>query len=171
MAGMTPLGAVVRGALAGAVGTAAMDAFWYARHRMTGGAQDPLTFEFGGPSDWDSVSAPAQVGRRIVEGLTLRPLDARWARLTNTVMHWGYGIAWSTVLGVVGGSVPRMRPAEGPLFGLAVWGSGYVILPALGLYKPVWEYGFRELAPEIGAHLVYGTTTAGAFAVLRRVGR
>jgi hypothetical protein len=168
MAPMTPLGAVIRGAVAGAAGTAAMDAFWYARHRMSGGTQDPLTFEFGGPSDWESVSAPAQVGRRLVEGFTQRPLDARWARLTNNVMHWGYGIGWGSVLGVVGGSLPRLRPVCGPLFALTVWGSSYVVLPLAGLYKPVWKYGIAELAPDLGAHMLYGNTTVAAFALLRR---
>jgi hypothetical protein len=170
MPAMTPLGAVLRGAVAGAAGTAAMDAFWYARHRLSGGTQDPLTWEFGGPSDWESVSAPAQLGRRLVEGLTQRPLDARWARLTNNVMHWGYGIGWGTALGVVGGSLRRLRPVHGPLFGVAVWGSGYVVLPVAGLYKPIWQYGIRELAPDLAAHLLYGTTAVGSFAVLRRIG-
>jgi hypothetical protein len=168
-AAMTPLGAVIRGAVAGAAGTVAMDAFWYARHRLTGGTQDPLTWEFGGPSDWDSVSAPAQVGRRLVEGLTQRPLDARWARLTNNVMHWAYGVGWGTVLGVAGGSLPRLRLAHGPLFGVTVWGTGYVILPVAGLYKPIWQYRIGELAPDLGAHLIYGTTSVGTFGMLRRI--
>jgi hypothetical protein len=170
MPAMTPLGAVLRGAVAGAVGTAAMDAFWYARHRLSGGTEDPLTWEFGGPSDWESVSAPALLGRRLFEAVTQRPLEARWARLTNTVMHWGYGIGWGTALGVVGGSLRRLRPVHGPLVGVTVWGSGYVILPVAGLYKPIWQYGVRELAPDLAAHLVYGTTAVGSFAVLRRIG-
>lgn len=164
---MTPLGAVLRGAVAGAIGTAAMDAFWYARFRKGGGAQAVLEWEFGGPSDWDHVSAPAQVGRRLVEGFTQRPLDARWARLTNNVMHWGYGIGWGAVAGLVGGSQRRLRPAEGPLLGLTVWGSSYVVLPLAGLYKPIWKYRIGELAPDLGAHLVYGTATVATFAVLR----
>jgi hypothetical protein len=169
MPGVTPLGAVLRGAVAGAVGTAAMDAFWYARHRIGGGTQDPLSWEFGGPSDWESVSAPAQLGRRLFEGFTQRPLGARWARLTNNVMHWGYGISWGAMFGVVGGSLRRLRPAEGPLLGATVWGSGYVVLPVAGLYKPIWKYSIGELAPDLGAHLIYGTTTVGAFAVLARI--
>lgn len=164
---MTPLGAVLRGAVAGAAGTAAMDAFLYARHRLGGGTQEPLQWEFGGPSTWESVAAPAQVGRRLVEGFTQRPLDARWARLTNNLMHWGYGAGWGTVLGVVGGSVPRLRPGHGPLLGATVWASGYATLPVAGLYKPIWQYRVRELAPDLAAHLVYGTTSVGCFAVLR----
>jgi hypothetical protein len=166
MARMTPLGAVIRGAVAGLVGTAAMDAFWYARFRLGGGTQPPLGWEFGGPSDWESVSAPAQVGRRLVEGFTQRPLDARWARLTNSVMHWGYGTAWGAMLGLVGGSVPRVRLRWGPLFGLGVWSSGYVVLPLAGLYRPVWRYRVAELAPDLAAHLIYGSATVTCFRLL-----
>jgi len=163
MRAMTPLGAVVRGAVAGAVGTVAMDAFWYVRYRTGGGEDQPLTWEFGGPSRWDSVSAPAQVGRRLYEGFTRRPLDERWARLTNNVMHWGYGVAWGSALGVLAGSLPRRRLLEGPVFGASVWASSYVVLPLAGLYKPIWRYSVGELAPDLAAHLIYGTVTDSAF--------
>jgi hypothetical protein len=168
MACMTPLGALLRGAVAGAIGTVAMDSFWYARHRLGGGTQDPLSWEFGGPSDWEHVSAPAQVGRRLFEGFTQRPLDARWARLTNNVMHWGYGVAWGGIAGIVCGSLPRVRLARGPLLGSVVWGSSYVVLPLAGLYRPIWKYRIGELAPDLAAHLMYGTTTVACFALLAR---
>jgi hypothetical protein len=163
---MTPLGAVVRGAVAGAVGTVAMDVFWYARYRSGGGEQRPLTWEFGGPSRWDSVSAPAQVGRRFYEAFRQRPLDERWARLTNNVMHWGYGVGWGSALAVLAGSLPRRRLLEGPAFGASVWASSYVTLPLAGLYKPIWRYSLGELAPDLGAHLVYGTVTDLALRIM-----
>ncbi|MFN2451662.1 MAG: hypothetical protein ABR541_04845 [Candidatus Dormibacteria bacterium] len=163
---MTPLGALLRGAVAGALGTVAMDAFLYARYRSGGGDQEPIGWEFGGPSDWDSVSAPAQVGRRLVEGFTRRPLAARHARLTNNIMHWGYGVAWGGLLGLAGGSLRHTRLVDGPLFGGIVWASSYVTLPLAGLYKPVWKYTFAELAPDIAAHLVYGTAAERSFRLL-----
>ena len=42
----TPLGAIARGALAGAVGTLAMDAVWYVRHKRDGGKEAFLEWEF-----------------------------------------------------------------------------------------------------------------------------
>ena len=51
-------------------------------------------------------------------------------------------------------------------FGAGVWGSGYVVLPAAGLYQPIWEYDRRTLANDLSAHLVYGLTTAAVFRVL-----
>jgi hypothetical protein len=163
---MTPLGALVRGAVAGAVGTLAMDAFLYARYRQGGGDQQPLAWEFTGPSTWEDVSAPAHVGRRLYEGFLQRPLDAHFARLTNNVMHWGYGIAWGTALGVVAGSVPKRRILFGPAFGASVWASSYVTLPLAGLYKPIWRYSPAELAPDLAAHLIFGTATEGLLRIL-----
>jgi hypothetical protein len=166
MRSLTPVQAVVRGALAGAAGIVAMDCVGYARYRGTGGDLQPLQWEFGGPSRWDAVAAPAQVGRRLYEGYLQRPLDERWARLTNNVMHWGYGIAWGTMFGVVAASVTRRGLVFGPMFGTAVWASSYVSLPIAGLYKPIWKYSVSELAPDLIGHLAYGTATTLAFRIL-----
>lgn len=166
MRNLTPVQALVRGAVAGAAGIVAMDCVGYARYRGTGGDQPPLEWEFGGPSTWDSVAAPAQVGRRLYEGYLQRPLDERWARLTNNVMHWGYGIAWGTMFGVVAGSMARQRLVFGPIFGATVWASSYVSLPLAGLYKPIWQYSFSELAPDLVGHLAYGTATTFAFRIV-----
>ena len=163
---MTSLDAIIRGAIAGAAGTAAMDLALYARHRASGSSDQFLAWEFGGPSDWKSVSAPAQVGRRLYEGFLQRPLADHWARLTNNLMHWGYGIGWGCTFGVVSGSLRRLRLAAGPTFGVCVWASSYVILPLMGLYKPIWKYSFTELAPDLAAHLVYGTVTERTFSTL-----
>jgi hypothetical protein len=168
MARMSPLGALLCGAAAGAVGTVAMDGFWYARYRAQGGDDPPLAWEFGGPSDWDHVSAPAQVGRRLYEGVLHRPLEARWARLANNVMHWSYGIAWGTAFGLAGASLQRTRAWHGALFGTGVWASDYVSLPLIGIYKPVWEYSVKDLAPDVVAHVVYGVATERVFRVMTR---
>ncbi|GHO46031.1 DUF1440 domain-containing protein [Ktedonospora formicarum] len=165
---MTSLGAIIRGAIAGAIGTSAMDLAMYLRYRANGGKDQFLNWEFGGPSDWEHVSAPAQVGRRLYEGLLQRPLTNRWARLTNNIMHWGYGISGGCAFGIIGGSSARLRLTAGPLFGACVWASSYVTLPLLGLYKPIWQYKFAELVPDLGAHLVYGTVSALTFSSLSR---
>ena len=56
--------------------------------------------------------------------------------------------------------------SHGLLWGTVVWASSYAVLPALGLYKPIWEYDATTLAKDLGVHLVYGVTTAAAFRVL-----
>jgi hypothetical protein len=163
---LTSLEALWRGALAGVAGTVAMDAYGYVRFRAQGGDAQPLLWEFGGASKWDAVSAPAQVGRRLYEGYLQRPLDERWARLTNNVMHWGYGIAWGAAFGIVAGSAPHQRFRFGPALGVTVWASSYVLLPIAGLYKPIWQYSIDELAPDLIAHLASGTAAASAYRML-----
>ena len=161
----TPLGAVVRGLVAGAVGTLALDVVQYLRYRRGGGADSFPSWEFSaGVRTWDGAPAPAQVGRRLVEGLFQCKVPDSAAALVNNVTHWGFGIASGAVYGVLAGSLPKPGVALGPPFGAAVWAGGYVVLPAAGLYKPIWEYDRKVLADDLSAHLVYGITTAVAFA-------
>jgi hypothetical protein len=49
-----------------------------------------------------------------------------------------------------------------------VWVSGYAVLPAAMLYRPIWEYDRATLAKDLSAHLVYGLTTATVFSLLCR---
>jgi len=161
-----PLGALIRGAVAGALGTAVMDMALFAKHRAQGGRDGLIEFEFRGTSDWDSVPAPALMGKRIYEGVLQRPLGARWARVTNNVMHWGYGISWGAALSAAIIARPTPAMIAGPVFGGTVWGSSYVILPLARLYMPIWKYRLAELAPDLAAHLAYGIATAASLRLL-----
>ena len=56
-------------------------------------------------------------------------------------------------------------------FGAAVWATGYVVLPRLGVYEEIWNYDLETLAKDLSAHLAFGTATAAAFRLLRPGGR
>jgi hypothetical protein len=167
---MTPLGAVVRGLASGAVGTLAMDLARFARYRTQGGEQRFVEWEFSsGLSSWDKAPAPAQMGKRLVEGVFLREVSPERAALVNNVMHWAYGTLWGAQYGIVAGSLPAPPGVgSGIALGTAVWASDYVIMPLAKLYKPIWEYDAKVLAKDLGAHWVYGLGTAGAFRMLSR---
>jgi Protein of unknown function (DUF1440) len=166
---VTPVGAVMRGLVAGAVGTAAMDTLLFARYRRRGGSSDALEWESSaGVTTWEQAPAPAQLGRRLVEGVFGVTLPPTRARLVNNVMHWGFGIVNGAQYGIVAESLPSPRIRYGLPFGAAVWASGYVILPAAKLYKPIWEYDCKTLADDLSAHLVYGLATATALCSLSR---
>ncbi|MDQ6615955.1 MAG: hypothetical protein M3083_14770 [Actinomycetota bacterium] len=163
---LSPLGAVVRGALAGAVGTVALDAVNYAQYRAGGGTDDPLTWEFSaGLDSWEKAPAPAHVGKRLYEAMWQRELPPSSARTVNNVTHWVYGIFWGAQFGVVAAS-GRRRRLRGPVLGTLVWLSGYVVLPLAKLYQPIWKYDAKTLAKDWAGHLAYGTVTSGAFTVL-----
>lgn len=150
---------ITRGLLAAAIGTLAMDLVWYARYKRGGGESGFLDWEFSvGLNDWENASAPAKVGKLLFEFTFKRELPARYAMLTNNVMHWAYGVQWGGVLGAAIGSRCAARFRQGPLLGALVWLSSYVSLPIAGFYKPIWEYDLKTLWDDLSAHLVYGTT-------------
>ena len=164
---VTPAGAVARGLVAGAVGTAAMDAFLFARYRLGGGDSSAVDWETSaGVTGWEQAPAPAHVGKRLVEGLFGIELAPTRARLVNNVMHWAYGVLNGAQYGIVAESLPTPLIRYGLPFGATVWASGYVILPAAKLYKPIWDYDAKTLADDLSAHLVYGLATAAALRAL-----
>jgi hypothetical protein len=164
---MTPLGAVVRGLVAGAAGTVAMDALLYARYRRGQGDESFEPWESSaGLDSWEQAPAPAQVGKRLVEGLFERQLSPQRARLVNNVTHWAYGILGGVQYGIVAGSMPSPRIRYGLPFGAGVWAAGYVVLPAAKLYQPIWKYDRVTLTKDLSAHLVYGLGTATTLRLL-----
>jgi hypothetical protein len=166
---VTPIGAVVRGLVAGAAGTLAMDLFLYARYKREDGKSRFRDWELSTElTSWDQAPAPAHVGKRLFEGLFQRELPEERAPLVNNVTHWGYGILAGSQYGLVAGSLRKPRTWYGLPFGGAVWGTSYVVLPAAKLYRPIWEYDRRTLAKDLSAHLVYGLATAAVFRALMR---
>ena len=164
---VTPVGAIARGLLAGAVGTAAMDALLFSRYRRGGGESSLGDWELSaGVETWEQAPAPAQVGRRLFEGLFDRKLPPSRAKLVNNLTHWGFGILSGAGYGVIAFSLREPRVAYGLPFGASVWAGGYVVLPAAKLYEPIWHYDAKTLAKDLSAHLVYGLATAATVQAL-----
>ena len=143
-----------------------MDSVWYLRYWRGGGESAPLRWEFGGVDNWDEVSAPGRLGKRLAEAFLQRPLPDDAAGPTNNIVHWAYGVAWGAVYGVIAGSLRRSYIGLGPVLGSAVFMADYVILPQAGLYKPIWSYDLKTLFKDWSAHLAYGIGTAAAFALM-----
>jgi uncharacterized membrane protein YagU involved in acid resistance len=83
-------------------------------------------------------------------------------------MHWGYGMAWGGLFGLVAGSLRAPRIRHGLVLGASVWTASYVLLPLAKLYRPIWEYDAKVLAKDLGDHLVFGVSAAGAERLLAR---
>jgi hypothetical protein len=141
-----------------------MDLLWFYRYKRDHGKGGLFTWEFSsGLCTWEQAPAPAQIGRRLVEGVFEHELPAARAGLVNNLTHWGYGMLGGVQYGIVAGSAADPRILYGIPFGATVWAMSYVLLPLAKLYKPIWEYDCKTLAKDLSAHLVYGLATATAF--------
>jgi hypothetical protein len=164
-----PIGAVVKGAVAGLAGTVAMDLLWYRRYRREGGEDGFLDWEFSaGTTSYDEAGAPAQVGKRIVEGYLQRELPPSSARPMNNAVHLLTGVGWGATHGIALTSLGALPLGAGLLTGATAWGASYAMLAPAGLYKPMWEYAPRVLWKDLSAHLAFGLGTGLAFRALKR---
>ncbi len=170
MAGLTPLGAVARGLVAGAAGTAVMTAVQelsmklQASDEQEGSEQQA---EQQQPSDpWEQASAPAKVARKVARGVFDQDISPDKIGPLTHAMHWGYGTSWGAVFGLLEGT-SRGRPLRrGVLFGAGVWVMSYVQLVPMGLYEPPWKYSPKDVAMELGYHLAYGAGLGTAWGAL-----
>lgn len=164
---VSPLGAISRGLLAGAVGTLAMDLAWFRRYRKGGGTDSFLDWEFSaGTKSYEDAGAPAQVGKRVVEGLFHSELPPETAAHMNNAVHWATGLGWGALYSIVAGSTRSAHPAAGAALGPGAWATSYALLGLAKLYKPMWEYDAKTLGRDLSAHLVFGFGTASAFRAL-----
>ena len=138
-----------RGLVAGAIGTAAMTVSSTIEQKARGR---------------EASTAPADAATKVlgIEGFCD---DAAKSRFSN-IVHWSYGTAWG---------VPRAllrRAGLGPAaassaHGAALWGSEQVMLPALGVAPPLWEWGAVEVGIDALHHAVYTVAAGAAYELLR----
>jgi hypothetical protein len=153
------------GALAGVVGTVAMDLVWYRRARQDGSEQAFLEWEVVRDlQSWDDAPAPGRMGRKIVAAVTHEDPPPSRAAVISNVMHWAYGTTWGALFAL---AFPRRPLWAGPALGAFVWSSDYVTLPLAGVYEPIWKYDVPTLWKDLSAHLVFGAATDVAARVLR----
>jgi len=166
----TPLGMIARGLVAGAAGTGAMTAAQElaARLQSSGGGEDGSGDDRPPRDPWEQASTPAKVARRISEGVFEHPVPPERIPLLTHAMHWAYGTGWGGAYGAVAPSLGGGPARRGLLFGAAVWAMAYVELVPMGLYRPPWKYAPKDVATELGFHLVYGLGVAGTNRMLSR---
>ncbi len=139
--------AVGKGLLAGAAGTAAMTASSMIEMKI---------------QDRAGSSVPADAAAKV---LGVRPVDEdAEARFAN-IVHWGYGVGWGSVRGILG-AAGLSGPAATAAHFATVWGSEQVMLPALGVAPPITEWGAKEIAVDTLHHAVYAIATGIAYSAL-----
>ncbi|HEX2576149.1 MAG TPA: hypothetical protein VHK88_07350 [Aquihabitans sp.] len=151
------------------VGTIAMDVLLYARYRR-GGGEDPFwSWESAaGVVDWETASAPGQLGQKATRLVTRRQPSDDLARPMTNAVHWATGAAWAAQYAVLASRPTKHPLIRGLALGPAVWLAGYAVLPLAGVYQAIWTYDARTLADDLSAHVLYGVATSATVAALNR---
>lgn len=156
-----------RGLLAGAAGTLAMDLVWFRRYRRGGGDEDFADWELAtSTTGFEGAAPPALVGKRLYELVVRRTIPDRLAAVTTNVVHWSTGLQWAVAYSLAARRRGVATPVHGLVLGPVAWAASYALLPALGVYRPIWEYEPVVLWRDLSAHLVFGSTCAAALWLL-----
>ncbi|HZX93999.1 MAG TPA: hypothetical protein VFE90_05750 [Myxococcales bacterium] len=164
----SPLGALARGLIAGAIGTGVETLFYKATARW---APAPARLP-PGPArrapEGQAESVLETAARRTVEGLMQRgPLGPEQKSRAALIIHYLFGSAWGGIYGLCRESF-RTSPL---LFGGSVWLVGdWLLLPALRLGAWPQHSSVKEHLYASQAHVAYGFSTAAAYALLRDLG-
>ena len=93
------------------------------------------------------------------------PVAGETAKDITTAAHFAYGAAMGALIGALN---PDPGKKTGAAAGVAVWLASYMgWIPAVGTLKPATEHPARRNLLMIGAHVVWGATTASAMRELR----
>ncbi len=135
---------VIRGALSGMVGTAAMTAAQAAEMRVTGRRPSMV---------------PGHVASKL---LRLEPRDEDALSRISIRMHWAHGITQGVVRALVGQTGLRGPAAWGAHFAL-MWPGDVVLYKALGIAPWPWDWTAAEMAPDVLHKGLYVVATSAAY--------
>ncbi len=103
-----------------------------------------------------NVKAAAEISKAVFD----HRLKKSEKEPAGEAMHYAMGAASGLIYGIASEIAPMTTVGLGLPFGAAVWlVADDIVVPALGLSKPVTEFPLSTHAYALSSHLVYGLTT------------
>lgn len=165
---VTPLGALARGAIAGAAGSLAQNVFFRATSRVT--PESPPDAFYPPEREQREETKTQTVARRAVDHLIQRgPLEKPSKAKLGQAIHFGFGAGWGALYGLTRETFPATSTLAGvTAFSLTVWDvSENVLLPSFKLAGWATDYPLPVHGYAIAAHLVYGAAVWATYEALR----
>ncbi|HVM24479.1 MAG TPA: hypothetical protein VM253_03670 [Candidatus Limnocylindrales bacterium] len=157
----SPLAVIVKGALAGAAGTAVMSAFMERAPDLMdraglGGEEPPAP-----PKDPEGPASPTEeLAERVADGT----LDTEERAAAGQAIHWGYGAAWGAYFAVIQSTFRPSVITHGAMLGGLMTVVATKLVPRLGLAPE--PRNREELITSGASHVVYGIATGIVYQVL-----
>jgi len=139
---------LVRGMVAGAVGTAAMTLSQRLEMSLSGRAGSEV---------------PGQVGAHLLPGND--PSSASDVARLNTPVHWAHGITMGALRAALDAAGMRGPAASAAHFAL-VWGGDAALYRTLGVADAPWNWSTDELATDLLHKGIYAVVTGAVYDAL-----
>ncbi|MDQ6663963.1 MAG: DUF1440 domain-containing protein [Acidobacteriota bacterium] len=124
------------------------------------GPAHSLASKLAGGGESQGEDSTVKTASAISEGVAQHKLTPEQKKVAGPAVHFGFGGAVGAAYGVAAELLPEVTTGYGIPFGTAVWlGAHVVMVPALGLSKPVTESTIPNEATELVAHFIYGGVT------------
>ena len=155
---------VIRGAVcglvAGAAGSAAMDGYWWAVKNAPGSRpeQKPKAGDKDQKKDEPSTQIVAD---KASEAITGHEVPKKKKAAAGIGVHYATGSTWGVPFGMIAARLPGWGLLAGLLYGVFIWLTfDEIALRSLDIAPDAKETPTSEHLQALGAHLVYGSTTA-----------
>lgn len=144
------------GAAAGTVGTVPMTLFMFAAHRLLPG--------------WQKYALPPEkITQETAERADIHMNKPQLLGASLTA-HLGYGASMGSLYNTFARRVALPAVIKGGLFGIVVWGASYLgWLPAANFSVAAPEEPVKRNVLMIGAHIIWGITTAVSVEQIERI--
>jgi len=166
----TPIVAVVKGALAGVAGTAAITLAMQvtpAVFERVGLALPKPERPMRRKAYQPGPNTPTQeLAEKVSEGILEMPLPEEPKVEAGEAIHWAYGAGWGVFFGVLAGSMRLPRHISGLVLGGLVGLVASTLVPAMRLTPPPSRQPAALNVMMLGSNLLYGWVTEQAFNLL-----
>src|SRR4051812_15870880 len=129
----SPLSATAKGGAAGLLGTVVLTAaIKYAPGllRQVGiDAPEP-------PAAAQRAKPPERLAGKVAKGLFDKRLDKKGREVGGQVIHWGYGVGWGSLYGIIQSTFRLPFMVTGTLLGIAMAIAASTGIPAMGVAPP-----------------------------------
>jgi hypothetical protein len=118
----------------------------------------------------EDEGSTAAVGRLAYQTIAGAPPKAEETRtMLSELVHWSFGMQMGALYGAIRGPADMPDIAGGLGFGVGVWLlASELAVPLLGFAPGPTKFPLAHHANELGAHMVYGVTTAATTQALQR---
>ncbi|HUE75532.1 MAG TPA: DUF1440 domain-containing protein, partial [Chloroflexota bacterium] len=163
----TPLGAVMKGAMAGLAGTVVMTYAMKTVPTLMQSTQAKGTRPARRQSDGESLEPPAQLARKVGSEVLEQPVDAEQAKEIGQGIHWAYGMSWGVLFGIIQGTLWLSPLKFGVLLGTLVWAVGpNWLVPLMKIGPEPSKQPTEQTVMSWAFHALFGVVTALSFSAM-----